>query len=123
MNTLRKPFHRTRSQLSFEGRESKTDTSFGNDTDVNNIVARFARTGQLPPPQGQPQYADVTGLQQDLTTIIQKGKDAQKELDKHQRENDKQKQKQNDENAKQAKEFKAFKAQQEQQQQQEQSSE
>ena len=72
---------RKRVQLDLEGQKSRTDTSFGNDTDVNNIVARFARTGEMTHVnQQQPHYADVTAMQGDLTEIIEKGKNARKAL-------------------------------------------
>lgn len=73
-------YKRTRLQVDLSGQTKRVDTSHGNDTDVNKIVARFARTGQLPTNPIEPQYADVTGLQGDLTEMIEKGKDAQKEL-------------------------------------------
>jgi len=65
-----------------EGQQKKVDDQAGNDTDVNNIVARFARTGELPPATSQGQYCDVTNLQGDLAEIITKGKEAQAELDR-----------------------------------------
>lgn len=77
---IRKPWERHRSITSLEGQESKTDFSFGNDTDVNRIVARFARTGQMPEPTREATYADVTALQGDLTDIMEKGKLAQEAL-------------------------------------------
>lgn len=80
---IRKPWERDR-QITFNEMESKTDTSQGNSTDVNVIVERFARTGMLPPttlPGGrEPQFADVTGLQKDLTTLIEDGKSALDDL-------------------------------------------
>ena len=61
--------------------ESVTDTSFGNDTDINNIVERFARTGKLPEgPSVQPVFEDVTALQGDLTGLLKRTEDARKEL-------------------------------------------
>lgn len=56
--------------------ESATDDSFGNDTDVNNIVERFTRTGILPPATKEAQYADVSGLQKDLTELINEANEA-----------------------------------------------
>ncbi len=79
---VRHPYFRQRSPTNLEGQSLRTDQSQGNDTDVNNIVARFARTGEIPP--GKPgQYADVTGLQGDLTEMIERGKEAEKELHLH----------------------------------------
>lgn len=80
---IRKPWERVRVPLDLEGQVNKTDTSFGNDTDVNKIVERFKRTGVFPTPppdQPDPQYADVTGLQTDLTEALEKGREAQEEL-------------------------------------------
>jgi len=75
--TIRTPYTRVRSSVDFSNVESVTDTSFGNDTDVNHIVARFHRDGTMPTPtQDQCQYADVTGLQKDLTTLIQESNEA-----------------------------------------------
>lgn len=80
---IRKPWERSRVTLDLEGQVNKTDTSFGNDTDVNKIVERFKRTGVFPvPPPDQPeaQYADVSGLQTDLTEALEKGRQAREEL-------------------------------------------
>ena len=78
-----KPQNRQRRRVIVDLGENpvQVDASQGNDTDVNRIVARFARTGELPPATVQPQYADVTGLQEDLTVILQRGKDAIAELE------------------------------------------
>lgn len=48
---------------------SATDTSHGNETDINRIMERFDRDGILPPMQGEPVYMDVTDLQGDLTEM------------------------------------------------------
>lgn len=55
---------------------SNTIDSAGNDTDVNVIMARFDRTGILPEPTQQPNYADVVDLQGDLTEIHQRSQEA-----------------------------------------------
>lgn len=67
----------------YGGGESMTDTSFGNDTDVNKIIERFARTGIMPEsaPAQQPEYKDVTGFQQDLDVLLNKTNHARKELE------------------------------------------
>lgn len=83
---VKKPWQRTRQFADLEDQIKKTDDSQGNDTDVNNIVARFARTGQLPPSTAEPFYGDVSNLQGDLTEIIQRGEDAKAELAKLQQE-------------------------------------
>jgi len=81
---IRKPWNRLRVQVDLTGQQSKVDASQGNDTNVNHISSRFAITGHLPANTATPQYADVTGLQGDLTEIINRGKQAQAELALHQ---------------------------------------
>lgn len=47
---------------------SKTRQDHAPACDINNIVERYHRTGMVPPSRGlQPQYADVTSLQGDIT--------------------------------------------------------
>lgn len=65
---IRNPYTRVRVQYQTLG-ESKTHQSHREAVDVNNIIARYERTGQLPPARVAPQYADVTGLQGDLTDL------------------------------------------------------
>lgn len=55
--------------------ESMTQQAHLDQTDVNAIVARFDRTGQLPPALRAGQYADVTGLQGDLTERLNYAQD------------------------------------------------
>ncbi|AXH77223.1 MAG: internal scaffolding protein [Microviridae sp.] len=50
--------------------ESMTEQSHAGLCDINNIVARFQSTGQLPPPRVEGQYADVTRLQMSLQDRI-----------------------------------------------------
>lgn len=57
------------------GTVSATDDSFGNEVNVNTIIARFARTGELPPARREAQYMDVTELQGDLTELHNKSQD------------------------------------------------
>jgi len=45
--------------------ESMCERSHADSVNVNNIVARFHRTGELPKPTHEPIYEDVTGLQGD----------------------------------------------------------
>lgn len=54
--------------------DSMTVQSEKDASDVNTIVRRFQRTGELPPnPRGlEPRYEDVTGLQTDLTSAYNK---------------------------------------------------
>lgn len=51
--------------------DSLTDQSFMGACDINNIVARFARTGELPPSTKVPVFDDVTALQGDLTSMYE----------------------------------------------------
>lgn len=44
--------------------------SHADSCDIDKIVARFHRTGQLPDSQGNPQYVDNTPYQKDLTTLL-----------------------------------------------------
>lgn len=63
---IRDPYDRHRTVTVVPG-DSMTQISHAEACDINFIVKRFARTGQLPPPARQPVYGDVTGLQGDLT--------------------------------------------------------
>lgn len=65
------PRSRTR-LITLNTQPSVTDTSAGNDTDINHIMARFERTGQLPPLQAEPHYIDCTEFSGDLTELINK---------------------------------------------------
>lgn len=56
--------------------DSKVDASQGNDTDINKVVERFTRTGELPPPRPG-QYLDCTELQGDLTEMLEKARQVQ----------------------------------------------
>lgn len=67
---VRFPFQRDRVQ-SIQGGESCTDINHQEASDVNAIVARYHRSGELPPVRTPPNYADVTGLQGDLTERLQ----------------------------------------------------
>lgn len=50
--------------------ESKTQQSHKATVDVNNIIARFDRTGQLPPHMHEPQYGDVTMMNGNLQEVL-----------------------------------------------------
>jgi len=80
--TIKKPWQRSRLIVDLEGQEFKVDTSFGNDTDVNNIVQRFQRTGVMPNEEqkARGQYADVTNLQEDLTGLLDRVETAKAEM-------------------------------------------
>lgn len=45
--------------------ESMTERSHADQTDINVIVSRYRRSGDLPPPQTPPIFMDVTALQGD----------------------------------------------------------
>lgn len=72
----RSPNSRTRYITTVEG-PSATDTSHGNDTDINKIVARFDRTGQLPDGKNNGQYVDCTPFNRDLTDLLDHAQDIQ----------------------------------------------
>ena len=78
---VRRPWERQRTVTPIS---SETDTvqDTYNDTNVNAVVARYTRSGYLPPAQKPPVYADVTSLQGDLTEAIQRGNEARIELAK-----------------------------------------
>jgi len=102
---IRNAYNTIRVPTIIEG-ESKTQAVFGNDTDVNRIMERFTRTGVMPPVTQEPQYADVTDLQQDLQEILRKGDEAklryeELKLEAEKRKNEYEQQRQN-ENAQQA---------------------
>lgn len=42
--------------------KSRTHQSFADDSDINTIVNRFLKTGQLPPNVRVPEYADFEGI-------------------------------------------------------------
>lgn len=67
---------RTRVQ-SVNDEPSMTDTSQGNDTNVNTIIARFDRTGVLPQPTQEPLYADCVPFNRDLTELLNEAQDIQ----------------------------------------------
>lgn len=49
---------------------SMTQQSHYDQTDVNAIVARFKRDGYMPPGDVEPQYGDVSELNQSLTDLV-----------------------------------------------------
>ena len=65
-----------RQYVDLEGQTKKVDDSVGNDTDVNNIVARFQRTGEELPENANATFDDVSDIN-DLADIIIKGKTAE----------------------------------------------
>lgn len=90
---VRTPFTRVRTITEITG-ESMTHQSHASSVDINNIIRRFDNTGVLPPPTGDPVYADVTELQGDLTDRINMSREtldaAGRQLDEQQRlENEK----------------------------------
>jgi len=111
---IRKPLSRVRQVTEIPG-ESRTDTQFGNETDVNKIVARFRRTGELPNSNvaGTGEYCDVTNLQGDLTEIIEKGREALEEINAIKANQAKLSKEQEAENAKLADEYRQLRKQQE----------
>jgi len=78
---IRKPWERVKTVTPVSS-ESRTQANLGNDTNVNQIVARFSRTGVMPQPTSEPVYADVTNLQGlDLTQLIENAREAREHLE------------------------------------------
>lgn len=102
---IRKPYSRTRTPISFEGVQSVTDASYGNDTDVNKIIARCRRTGEALPDNGPGQYMDCTDLQEDLTVLIDKAKKTLVDYEAQIAKQKEQETKQLQENAEKARQF------------------
>lgn len=71
---VRSPWSRLRLQTVIEG-ESMTVQSEKDLTDINNIVARFDRTGELPPGRGPGEYLDVTMLNGDLLEVMERSQE------------------------------------------------
>lgn len=57
----RKPWFRHQVQTKIEG-ESMTQQSHRDSVDVNKIIERYDRTGQLPPMASNPVYGDVSAF-------------------------------------------------------------
>lgn len=68
---FRKPMSRISVSVDFSHEESMTHQAHAESCDVNNVIGRYARTGQLPPSTRQAQFADVTHLNKDLTTLYE----------------------------------------------------
>lgn len=79
---FRHPLERVRHQTVVEG-ESMTHQSHAESCDINQIIARYDRTGELPRGRNQGVYADVTQLQGDLTERAVNAKEVIKKADEH----------------------------------------
>jgi len=66
---VRRPWEPMRLPMYFSG-ESRTEQSHAAAVDINNIIRRFARTGELPPALNPAVYEDVTRLQVPLAERI-----------------------------------------------------
>lgn len=68
---IRKPMDTSIKVTSDPVGDSKTHQSFREESDINVIMDRFQRTGQLPPArQKEPQYLDVSELNKPLSDVI-----------------------------------------------------
>lgn len=89
---IRNPYERHRHYTHVYG-ESRTHQSHAESCDINNIIKRFDNTGELPPATREPQYADVTALQGDLTERINQSREtldtAGRQLEENQAEQEK----------------------------------
>lgn len=73
--TVRHPQEYLRVQTHLYG-DSLTHQSHADQCDINAIIRRYDNTGSLPPSYNtEPQYADVTHLQGDLTDRINTSRD------------------------------------------------
>lgn len=88
---IRRPFDRVRCSID-EFDESRTAQSEKDETDINNIVKKFTRTKKLPEERAGAQYADVSGLNQDLTSLYNLQKQVMGDIARLQREQERQSQ-------------------------------
>lgn len=72
---IRHPLSRVRYHTHTDG-VSMTHQSHAESCDINNIIRQFDRTGILPPPRKQGQFADVSNLNKDLTDLTLDAKEA-----------------------------------------------
>lgn len=73
---IRHPFSRYRFVSECVG-ESMTHQSHADACDINNILKRYESSGVMPTGRSDGQFADVTGLQGDLTEQINKSREVQ----------------------------------------------
>lgn len=78
---IRGPFSRFRVRFNCVG-ESMTHQSHAESCDINRIIDRYDRTGQLPTGRVQGVYDDVTSLQVDLTDAVNRSREVRSETDK-----------------------------------------
>lgn len=71
---IRKPWERVRVSVVTDT-PTMTQQSHRDQTDVNAIIARFDRTGELPPNASVPQYGDVSDLNRPYDELIQMSTD------------------------------------------------
>lgn len=69
----RRPWEEMRLQTIFEG-ESRTQQSHRESVDINNIIKKFDRTGQLPSPTRPAQYGDVSDLNRPYGELIEESR-------------------------------------------------
>lgn len=68
--TFRTRFDRRKVAIHFEGEVSRTKPSFADECDVNKIMDRYKRTGQLPAlVKGDPVYGDFSEVTDYLTSL------------------------------------------------------
>lgn len=113
---IRQPWSRERVTVNLAGQVGVTDRSWGNDTDVNKIVARFTRhPEEMPDPDAQT-YADVTNLQTDLSELINRSREALNEYREAERQLEEKQNAVAQENAEKAAQLEQMLAQQQQSQ-------
>lgn len=109
--TVRKYYEPYRLVTTVEG-DSMVDRQFGNDTNINKIIARFKRGNyEDMPEQGQQCFQDVSGMQKDLADIMTDGKKALNEFERLKAKHDREATRRFDEAEKKERaEFEAWKA-------------
>lgn len=60
-----------KSTIDFTNDPGRTLQSDAKDADINNIMKKWLKTGQSPPPRGLPQYGDFSNVDDYLTAVNQ----------------------------------------------------
>lgn len=72
---VRRPNCRVRYAMDFTGQESLVQQAHYDQTDINQVVERYRRTGVMPSGKSNGRFADVTGLQGDPTELIERSRE------------------------------------------------
>lgn len=80
---VRKPYERVREGISFKGTEQMTVQHLKDETDINNIVKRYHRTGELPQAKREGSYEDVSELNEDYGVLLDKFRDISNQIEEY----------------------------------------